>query len=124
MSCEHNAERLLPRFERYPHSRKTPMHQGFYGSEPNMPAVFAYVQARFRLKATGCTVDENRCDVAARFGRGADSQVVSREGYEKLLASVNLIASMPSRLAQCIQNDTKLTQPDNHPMRGSEQTLV
>ena len=64
----------------------------FYGSEPNMPAVFAYVQARFCLKATGCTVDEKRCDVAARFGRGADSQVVSREGDEKL------VASMPSRL--------------------------
>ena len=33
-----------------------------------------------------------------RASTGADSQVVSREGYEKLLASVNLIASMPSRL--------------------------
>ena len=70
MSREHDAERLLPRFERYPHPRKTPMHQHFYGSEPNMPAVFAYVQARFRVKATGCTVDEKRCDVAARFDQG------------------------------------------------------
>ena len=31
------------------------------------------------------TVDEKRCDVAARFDRGTDSQVVSCEGHEKLL---------------------------------------
>ena len=84
MSREHDAERLLPRFERYPHSRKTSMHQRFYGSEPNMPAVFAYVQARFRVKATG---RQSMKSVATwpRASTGADSQVVSGEGDEKLL---------------------------------------